>query len=1042
MRPTSLGRFTLAFRAISVAGLVIVACGIVLAERLPLKSYTTADGLAHNNVQRIVRDSRGFLWFCTFEGLSRFDGYSFLSFGVDQGLPSPVVNDLLETRDGRYLVATDGGLCLFNPKGSPRRTPQTQSWNAADDDAMFRPFYPGQGTRSRRVTSLLEDREGAIWCGTAGGLYRVNQQQGQLIFQLIDLGMPPGNEDFRHVNAIIEDKLGALWIASNSGIYRLHQSGQAERYYEPHGLLDDNVNCLLEDSQGRLWAGSRTGSLCRLNPDPSQAGPIVARTYTDKDGWPTRWINQLFEASDGSLWAASNSGLISFVPAAGGQEFRFRVFAEPHGLTYREVQSLTEDRKGNLWLGMQNGGAIKLARSGITAFSAADGFQWASSIFKDRAGYLFVLGGPTAHEYLINEFDGEQFKPMRPNFPTGYYSWGWNQVILNDHLGEWWVASSRGLLRFPRTTSPAQFSLSTLGAAFTTRNGLASNLILRLFEDSRGDIWISAVGENHGLSRWERATNTFHHYSDMDGLPSLVDYYPTAFCEDREGGIWVGFSTGGGLIRFRDGRFTPFTFADGLPDGGIFNLFVDSRGRLWVPTTRGGVCRIDNPGDQHPTGRVYSTADGLSSSDVKCATEDRWGRIYLGTGRGIDRLDPVTERIRHYGTADGALLGDILAAAQDRDGALWFGFVTGPVRLVPQPDSTQLSPPILITGLRISGDIYPISALGEAEVGPLQIGPERNDLQVDFVALGFGSGEDLKYQYKLEGTTEDWSPLTAQRAVNFANLAPGRYRLLVRAVGADGVSSETPASLSFRILPPLWQRWWFLTLASALTGALAYGLYSFRVAQLIEIERVRARISGDLHDDIGANLSKIAILSEVAHQQFGGGDGSAETTVSSIASISRESIASMRDIVWAVNPKRDRLFDLTRRMRGFASDIFTSRDIEFQFQAPDRDRDLKLGPDIRRDVFLIFKEAINNAVRHSGCAMTRIKLAVESGWLVLEVADDGKGFDPAEAREGQGLASMAMRAGSFGGMLEIISAEGEGTTIRLRTPIRTRRWTT
>jgi signal transduction histidine kinase/ligand-binding sensor domain-containing protein len=852
--------------------------------------------------------------------------------------------------------------------------------------------------------------------------------------------MPVGNEDFRQVNGIIEDKLGALWIASNSGIYRLLPDRPPERYFKPNGLLDDNVNCLLEDRQGRLWAGSKSGWLCRLTSHPSPARLVVARTYTDKDGLPTRWINQLFQASDGSMWAASNSGLISFIPAADGQEFRFRVFAEPHGLTYWEVQSLAEDRMGNLWLGMQNGGAIKFARSGITAFGQADGFQWAGSIFRDRAGNLFVVGGPSVAEYLINKFDGEQFVPMRPRFPRDYYSWGWNQVILNDHVGDWWVASSRGLLRFPRTTNPAQFSRTTLAATFTTRTGLAANFVLRIFEDSRGDIWISSVGEHNGLNRWERTTNKLYNYSEADGLPSLSDYYPTAFCEDPAGNIWAGFSAGGGLVRFRDGRFAPLTLADGLPEGGIFNLFVDSRGRLWVPTTRGGVCRIDHPADEHPRGRIYNTADGLSSNDVKCVTEDRWGRIYLGTGRGIDRLDPVTERNRHYSTADGAPLGDILAAAQDRDGVLWFSSVTGPVRLVPQPDSPQSSPPILITGLRASGDMYPISALGEAQLGPLRIGPERNDLQVDFVALGFGSGEDLKYQYKLEGATEDWSPLTAQRTVNLANLAPGSYRFLVRAVGADGVSSETPASLSFKILPPMWQRWWFLTLLTALTGVLAYSLYRYRVAQLLEIERVRARISGDLHDDIGANLSKIAILSEVAHQQFGGGGGPSESTLSSIAGIARESMAAMRDIVWAVNPKRDRLFDLTRRMRGFASDIFTSRDIEFQFHAPDRDRDLKLGPDIRRNVFLIFKEAVNNAVRHSGCARTSIKLRVESGSLVLEVTDDGKGFNPAESGEGHGLASMVRRAESFGGTLEIISAQREGTTVRLRAPIRTRSW--
>ena len=185
-----------------------------------------------------------------------------------------------------------------------------------------------------------------------------------------------------------------------------------------------------------------------------------------------------------------------------------------------------------------------------------------------------------------------------------------------------------------------------------------------------------------------------------------------------------------------------------------------------------------------------------------------------------------------------------------------------------------------------------------------------------------------------------------------------------------------------------------------------------------------------MHDDIGANLTKIAILSEVAHQQLGFANKPADTTLSSIAHISRESVASMRDIVWAINPKRDRLLDLTRRMRGFASDIFTSRNIEFVFLAPTRDRELRLEPEVRRDVFLIFKEAVNNIVRHSACGKATIDLSVEGGWLVLSVSDNGKGVDG--AAEGEGLASMRRRAADFGGTLEIISANGNGTTVRLK----------
>src|SRR5262249_49426660 len=156
-----------------------------------------------------------------------------------------------------------------------------------------------------------------------------------------------------------------------------------------------------------------------------------------------------------------------------------------------------------------------------------------------------------------------------------------------------------------------------------------------------------------------RATRTFHHYREADGLPSLSEFHPTSFTEDRAGAVWVGFSVGGGLLRYRDGRFTRFTAADGLPEGGIFNLFVDSAGRPWVPTTRRGVCGIDPPEAERPEILPYTVADGLSRNDVKAVTEDRLGRIYLGTGRGIDRLEPTTGHLRHYTANEGALLGDV-----------------------------------------------------------------------------------------------------------------------------------------------------------------------------------------------------------------------------------------------------------------------------------------------------------------------------------------------------------------------------------------------
>jgi len=1017
-------------------GLIVAAVTSVRAERLPIRIYTTGDGLANNTVYRIVCDSRGFLWFCTFEGLSRFDGYSFRTFGIEQGLPGPVVNDLLETREGVYWVATAAGLCRFNPRGIAQ--PYVQSGGQESTiNAMFTVYFPDEDARSRNVTTLLEDSAGEIWCGTGRGLYRLEQQGSEVKFRKIDLGVTTG------IAALIEDRRGGLCVGTGQGIYRLLADGRVEHYQQSHGLPHNIVYSLLEDREGTIWAGTQRG-LCRFVSHSDTSRKVVARTYTEKEGLPTLWVFRLFQASDGSLWAGGTGGLVQFIPTADGQDYRFRAYAKPHGLSYQEVTSLAEDHNGNLWLGMSNGGAAKIARSGITSFGETDGFPFfPRSIFKNQSGDTLVLvaGGHLHARHYLNRSDGEQFTQVQLRLPSGVReSWGWNQLVLEDHAGEWWVATNRGVYRYPKVGSLEQLARTPPKAVYMWRPGLADNVVLRLFEDSRGDIWIAAPGGIGGLSRWERASETLHHYTAKDGLPFFDDSYPISFSEDRAGDVWIGFSFAGGcnLVRYRDKRFTNFTSADGIPEGGIYNLFLDSSGRLWVPTTRGGVCRIDNPEAERPAFSIYTTADGLASNSARCVAEDRLGRIYVGTSHGVDRVDLATGHIRHYTTADGLLLGDPIAALQDREGALWFTFPTGIVRLIPEPLSPPLAPPILITGLSIGGNVRPLSALGETVIAPVELNPGQNQLQIDFVALGYSPGEGLRYQYRLEGANEEWSPLAEQRTVNF-NLAPGRYRFLVRGVNADGTMSETPASFAFTILPPIYQRWWFIALAALILGMAIYSLFRYRLAQKLEVERVRTRIAADLHDDIGANLTKIGILSEVVYQQVNGTERVVAEPISSIARITRESVAAMGDIVWAINPKKDSLRELIRHMREFAGEIFSNREIEFDIREPSADISLRLGADVRRTVFLVFKEAVNNIVRHSDCRRVDIEMHLEGAHLLLQVSDDGRGFDPVQESEGNGLLSMQRRAAAAGGEVEIVSRQASGTRITLRLPIKQRR---
>ena len=1039
-----------ALRSVLSLSLLLLLPAIVSGQQLPVRTYTTADGLPRDLVQRIVPDSHGFLWFCTADGLSRFNGYEFTTYGVEHGLPHPSVTDLLETRRGIYWVATNGGgACRFNP-AEPHRA--SKSGRGAGDISHLTVYPMGEEPMSNRVETLYEDHKGQIWAGTDAGLFCLDETTSPATFRRVAL-------HDQMVVAIAEDGEGSLWMSTTNGLVRWLPDGRMVRYAIQPSLLGDLVTELLCDTEGRLWVGHRGGAgLIVLKPQPAASIPAgddlhslrLARCnklaysagqrirlpaapgdvcqFTTADGLAGIIVQGISQSPDGRIWIATSGGLTEFVDG------RFRSYTTALGLSTPGVWRPVEDRDGNLWLGSL-AGATKITWSGFTTFGKADGLRnlRISSILENLRGELCSISAE--NDFFVSQFEGRRFKAVKPQFPREIkgFGWGSNQVTFQDHTGEWWVPTGFGLCRFPRVASVEQLGNTRPKAVYTHQRGeLPGNDIFRLFEDHRGDIWISiAGGVRHSVVRWERASESFHLYSEADGLPPFDT--ATAYCEDAAGNLWLGFYDGG-LARYRDGRFRLFTQSDGVVLGLIRALFLDHAGRLWIASDREGIARLDDPLAEHPSFVKYTIADGLASNGISCITEDKLGRMYFGTARSLDRFDLETKRIRHYTKADGLASNAVRVAFRDRTGALWFGTDQGISRLIPGPDPPPSPPPILISGLRIAGDVRAISALGETEVSGLVLNPNQNQLSIDFVGLGFAAGEALRYQYKLTGADTDWSAPTDQRTINYASLSPGRYQFQVLAVTADGNTSSKPASISFTILTPIWQRWWFVTLFALTAGLAMWIIYRFRVRRLIELERVRTRIATDLHDDIGSSLSQIALLSEVVRRRVNRDDPPVTESLAQIAGSSRELVDSMSDIVWAIDPHKDHLSDLTQRMRRFASEVFTARDMEFRFQDAEAE-DIKLGADVRRQVFLVFKESINNIVRHSGCKQADIEFRVEHGWLTLKVSDDGKGFNIGEEGDGHGLASMRERAKAMGGELELISNNGDGTTVRLRVSV-------
>jgi ligand-binding sensor domain-containing protein/signal transduction histidine kinase len=1009
------------------AGSFALLVPALMAEQLPIQTYTTAEGLAHNHINRIRQDTRGFLWFCTDGGLTRFDGRDFASYTIQDGLPHPWVNDFLEAHDGTYWVATDGGVVKFNPAGTSQRL-----WDRHSRDpgatSMFVAVGPEGPAGSRRVNALAEDTDGSILFATYGGLYRLRRSPDGLSFHEIEIGLPRDVMEGGLVNNLSPSRLGGWWIAARFGLFHLSSEGQSTRITSWQGLPDNFVETAYEDRSGGLWVGTRTGGLCEVRRTPTSGGRMVKHCYSVRDGLPSNDVRSILQSADGAFWVGTSDGLSEFYPYGPGP--RFRNYRVGNGLSDSHILKLAEDSNGNLWIGTALSGVMKMVRQGFTSFDSRDGFLSGmrhESIIETTGGELSIVS-EVGGKIIIQVLNGGRFHRVDPNLPMARRGYPGLSGSLQDQAGDWWIGTEHGLFHFSRVAQPSELAHTRAKAVYTAANGFAGDNVEALYEDSHGDMWISANSLSApSLSRWSRSSGTLEDYTEA--LPLLKRSRASAFAEDASGNIWIGL-VDGGIVRQRHGQFEPLAALPGTFSGIVKAIYADHNGRMWVATNQAGLTRIDRADLDAPHVERYSEAEGLSSNDVSCITEDESGQIYVGTNRGVDRLDPASGRIHSFTAGDGLVRGAILLAHRDRGGLLWFVANSGVSRLIAAPTQPSSIPPVLIRRLRIFGVPYPISEVGETVLRGIEIPPERNAIQIEFASADFQSGSSLQYQYKLEGTSLEWSRPSGERSVQFASLAPGDYRFLVRAV----VSNATGASavVSFHVVPPFWRRWWFVMAMGMLTAVALYVLHWMRLQRAMEIERVRTRIATDLHDDIGSSLSQIAILSEVVNQSLGGQD-SPENPLAKIAGTARDLIHSMSDIVWAINPEKDHIWDLIQRMRRFASDVFTARHVDFQFNGPGTELGIRVGADVRRQVFLIFKETVNNAVKHSSCTRVDIDFVVEKNWLVVRLRDNGKGLKLSECGVGHGLASMRARAESLGGILEVRS--GQGTEIAVRIPL-------
>lgn len=975
-------------------------CAAVLrAERLPIQVYTATDGLAPNTIHRVHRDARGFLWFGASEGLSRYDGYEFITYREPLRPKQRRIREIIDTADGVMWAGTEDGVCRVE------FTATTPVYHCAKppEEARF------------SVTVLLEERPGELLAGSSAGLYRLKTSAASQ-FTRVPLGAGQLT-----VSAILRDPAGALWIGTNSGIYSLQENRVTARLTKREGLPSDEVLALTLDRSGTLWAGTQ-GGLCQIRPHSSR--PVIERVFLTNEG-----VHVVHLGSENTLWVATSSGLAEALRDAQGHVDGFRAYGLSHGLSHTDIDTLENDRAGNLWIGSESGGVMKLTRGGFVSYGTADGLGSpdVTALTETRAGQICAFTRLPGRMDL-NFLEGERFRavpvPADPSFYSARWT-GWYQVGAEAPDGRWWLGSERGLLLSPPDWLRRRAPKFTI---FDRRHGIPDDHIYQIFQDSQGGIWVATRYPHAGLTRWDPRTRKFHRFTAADGLPPVENARPNGFGEDSHGQVWIGWWRTG-VLRYRNGKLQFFGVGDGVPAGGIRRILTDRRGRVWIGSSDEGVGRIDDPTADRPTFKTYSPLQGLSQAEIQSLTEDSLGRIYAGHGFGVDRIDPDAPgplRVRRFTTLDGLTGGEQQTSLRDRHGALWFGSVQGVSRLLPGPDRTPAPPDVYITAVRVDGRALNVKAGAVRRLDLASLKGIRDQLQIDFVSPRFASGEIIQYQYRLS-ETEPWSAPSPQRSVQYAELPSGTHRFELRAINSDGVVSPVTAVAGFQVIAPFWRQWWFLLSLAALLGALAWAWHMFDVRRRLEVQAVRMRIARDLHDQVGTGLSQIAILSEVVQRSPD------KEPLAHIADISRELVDSISDIVWAINPARDNLPDLAQRMHRFAADLLTVRNIAIEFQADGFRETSSIRPDVRREVYLIYRECLRNIVRHSRCQRVRVRVAREGGGLMLEVADDGVGFDRSQSTHGTGLASLEDRARSLGGRIEW--QNGDGTKVTLRVPL-------
>ncbi len=777
------------------------------------------EGLPQQSVHAIVQTRDGYLWFATYEGVARFNGFSFTVF--DRRNTPAIKNNsvwaLCEDRAGTLWMGTlGGGLLRYR-------------------DGVFTAFTKAEGLAGDSIYALCEGPDGTLWVGTNEGLSCFRQGRWEIC---------PAERPFK-ILALSFDRTGRLWVGTEgAGLYRL-VGGQLARFTVDEAPAGDTITAIRETSDGILWlAFYGVGLVARREGQTT--------LYAEPQGLPSRLVWTLWEDRDRVLWIGTDGGGVARL-----YQGRCETFTARDGLTQDFVRSLYEDREGSLWLGT-NAGLTRLRDTTVTVFGAPQGLPVESvrSLCEDRVGRLWigtdgggvcVLDGRQTTVY--GKAQGLTNEAVRSVFP--------------DRGGGVWVGTNGG--------GVVLFENGRIAARYDKSRGLSNDSVYALCQDDTGALWIGTYGG--GLNRLQ--AGQIERFTVENGLP---DNTIRCLLARRAGGVWIG--TQGGLGLWHDGRFTRYGMAEGLLNNTVFALHEDADGTLWIGT-EGGLSRLRGGQITSLTSRV-----GLYDDKIFHILDDAGGGFWMSCNRGIfrlrrDELEAVLDgrrpalESRVYGIPDGMKTRQCNGASSPagwatRRGELWFPTSRGAVRIIPRElVSNPLPPPVWIERVVVNGVPYVTVPTAQGQGAFAQ---DEGRVEFDCAGLSFLIPSRVRFRFRLEGYDTNWVEVGDRRTAFYTNLSAGRYVFRVQACNNDGVWNEVGAAYSFYLYPPLWRRWWMLTLYGLVVVGTVYGgvrwrlgVLERRAAQLEAVVQARTAEVIQQRDEIA--MQQAAILDSIRYAE-------------------------------------------------------------------------------------------------------------------------------------------------------------------------------